>query len=91
MILFQVRELGCFFCGYVSIFVSRDVKVSRYPMQVYSSVEGFRDVYNLLCVWVEAVYTEEQRLTVVVMWRVRDYVLRRVASAYATGTPRDLC
>ena len=63
-ILLQVRELGCFFCGFVSIFISGDVKVSRYPVQVCSSVEGFKDVSNLLCVWVEAVYTKEQRLAI---------------------------
>ena len=33
-------------------------------MQVCSSVEGFKDVSNLLCVWVEAVYTKEQRLAI---------------------------
>ena len=64
MFLFQVRELGCFFCGFVSNFVARDVKVSRYPMQVCSSMEGLKDVSNLLFVWVEAVYTEEQRLAI---------------------------
>ena len=27
-------------------------------------MEGFKDVSNLLCVWVEPVYTEEQRLAI---------------------------
>ena len=33
-------------------------------MQVCSFVEGFKDVSNLLCVWVEAVFTQEQTLAI---------------------------